>query len=169
VLGDGRVARTPWFAVAKDAVEQDFYLPRPTHTDSVGILHADDFNLPTTIARITVVQNLSHVQHNAPSSPAYARPNHNVSNYGTVGGRSGVFLGSAGAVAAPLVRSSHRRGFSIPILKQRRDDCSLRPVPGARYEVAETVGERVIRRARCADEIIFVRHLEEFRVRDRTC
>jgi hypothetical protein len=127
VLGDGRVARTPWFAVAKDAVEQDFYLPRPAHTDCVGILYADDFKLPTTIARITVVQNLSHVQHNAPSSPAYTRPNHNVSNYGTVGGRSGVFLGSAGAVAAPLVRSSHRRGFSIPILKQRRDDCSLRP------------------------------------------
>jgi hypothetical protein len=75
VLGEGRVARTPWFAVAKDAVEQDFYLPRPTHTDRVGILYADDFNLSTTIARITVVQNLSHVQHNAPSSPAHTRPN----------------------------------------------------------------------------------------------
>jgi hypothetical protein len=41
-------------------------LPRSAHTDCVGAFNANDFNLPTTIARIIVVQNLSRLEHDAP-------------------------------------------------------------------------------------------------------
>jgi hypothetical protein len=33
-------------------------LPWPSHADCVGTFYANDFNLPTTIAAIVVVQNL---------------------------------------------------------------------------------------------------------------
>jgi hypothetical protein len=62
---DGRVARAPRLAVAKDVVEPNLHLPRPGHTDCVGAFNANDFNLPTTIARIIVVQNLSRLEHDA--------------------------------------------------------------------------------------------------------
>jgi hypothetical protein len=39
-----------------DVVEPDLYLPWPAHTDGVGTFHANDFELPTAIARIIVVQ-----------------------------------------------------------------------------------------------------------------
>jgi hypothetical protein len=44
-------------------------LPWPAHADRVGALYANDFKLPTTIARIIVVQNLSCLQHNPPFQP----------------------------------------------------------------------------------------------------
>jgi hypothetical protein len=56
----------PWLAVAKNLVEPNPYLPWPAHADCVGTFHANDFNLPTTIALIVVVQNLSCFQHNRP-------------------------------------------------------------------------------------------------------
>jgi hypothetical protein len=43
-------------------------LPWAAHADCVGTFYANDFNLPTTIAPIIVIQNLSHLQHNAPRS-----------------------------------------------------------------------------------------------------
>jgi hypothetical protein len=55
----------PRLAIAKDVVEPDLHLPRPGHTDCVGAFNANDFNLPTTIARIIVVQNLSRLEHDA--------------------------------------------------------------------------------------------------------
>jgi hypothetical protein len=58
VLGDHRVARTPWPAIAKDVVEPNPHLPWSAHADCVGTFYANDFDLPTTIARIVVVQNL---------------------------------------------------------------------------------------------------------------
>jgi hypothetical protein len=68
-LGERRVARTPWLAIAEDVVEPNPYLPWPTHADGVGTFDANDFNFPTTIALIIVVQNLSRFQHNAPPAP----------------------------------------------------------------------------------------------------
>src|ERR1700722_11164584 len=65
VFHDGRVARAPRLAVAKDAVEPNFDLPQPSHTDCADSFDANDFNLPTTIARIVVVQNLSRLEHYA--------------------------------------------------------------------------------------------------------
>jgi hypothetical protein len=62
---DGRVARATQLAVAKDVVEPNLHLPRPGHTDCVGAFNANDFDLPTTIARIIVVQNLSRFEHDA--------------------------------------------------------------------------------------------------------
>jgi hypothetical protein len=63
---DGRVARTSRLTVGKDGVKPNPYLPWPAHTDRIGTLCADHFNLPTRIARIHVVQNLSGLQHDVP-------------------------------------------------------------------------------------------------------
>jgi len=66
IFRDGRVARAPRLAVAKDVVEPDLHLPWPGQTDCIGTFNADDFNLPATIARIIVVQHLSRLEHVAP-------------------------------------------------------------------------------------------------------
>jgi hypothetical protein len=43
-------------------------LPWPAHAHRVGTFYANDFDFPSTIALIIVVQNLSCFQHNAPAS-----------------------------------------------------------------------------------------------------
>jgi hypothetical protein len=65
-LGDGRIARAPWLAIAEDVVEPNFHLAWPAHTGCVGTFYANDFKLPTAIARIIVVQYLSRLQHGVP-------------------------------------------------------------------------------------------------------
>src|SRR5579864_6219467 len=79
IFRDGRVARAPRLAVAKDVGEPDLHLPWPGQTDCIGTFNADDFNLPTTIARIIVIQHLSRLEHELPA-PEWAaslsnRPN----------------------------------------------------------------------------------------------
>jgi hypothetical protein len=65
-LGDGRITRAPWLAIAEDVVEPNFHLAWPAHTGCVGTFCANDLKLPTAIARIIVVQNLSCLQHGVP-------------------------------------------------------------------------------------------------------
>jgi hypothetical protein len=65
VFSDGRVARAPRHAVAKDEIEPNLHFPRSAFADCVRTFNANDFNLPPTIAGIIVVQNLSRLEHDA--------------------------------------------------------------------------------------------------------
>ena len=63
VFSDGRVARAPRHAVAKDEIEPNLHFPRSAFADCVRTFNANDFNFPPTIAGIIVVQNLAGLEH----------------------------------------------------------------------------------------------------------
>jgi hypothetical protein len=65
VLRHSRIAGAPRLAIAKDAVDRNLHFPWAGLTDCARSFNPNDFNLPTTIARIVVVQNLSRYEHDA--------------------------------------------------------------------------------------------------------